>query len=88
MNDDCAVQLLLIVDYICDWARDVYRPEVMQCLDGIHDRRYGRESRVPRPSPSDSNIWSLRHSSVGTPALRTPRSDFSRQRAFLFSTLC
>jgi len=29
---DRALQLLLIVDWICSWARDVYRPAILRCL--------------------------------------------------------
>ncbi|KAK6446046.1 hypothetical protein FP744_10002295 [Trichoderma asperellum] len=29
---DDALQLLLLVDYICDWARDVYRPAILKEL--------------------------------------------------------
>jgi hypothetical protein len=31
-NANGALQLLLIVDWICSWAKDVYRPAVRQCL--------------------------------------------------------
>jgi hypothetical protein len=27
LSQDGALQLPLIIDYICDWARDVYRPK-------------------------------------------------------------
>ncbi|KAK5994182.1 hypothetical protein PT974_07625 [Cladobotryum mycophilum] len=30
-----ALRLLLIVDYICDWARDIYRESVVQCLRSL-----------------------------------------------------
>lgn len=32
---DDALQLLLIVDYICDWARDIYRESIIQCLRSL-----------------------------------------------------
>ncbi|OBT45941.1 hypothetical protein VE00_04240 [Pseudogymnoascus sp. WSF 3629] len=34
-NDDKALQLLLIIDYIFDWARDVYKPTVMTLLKSL-----------------------------------------------------
>jgi hypothetical protein len=34
LSQDRALQLLLIIDYICDWARDVYRFNVLRCLAG------------------------------------------------------
>jgi len=39
MSKDGALQLLLIVDYIFDWARDIYRPSILRrlkCLAGGH----------------------------------------------------
>jgi hypothetical protein len=29
---DCSLQLLQIVDYLWTWARDIYRPQIRQCL--------------------------------------------------------
>ncbi|RHZ51806.1 uncharacterized protein CDV56_106392 [Aspergillus thermomutatus] len=29
--------MLLIVDHICDWARDIFRPNVLRCLSGRDD---------------------------------------------------
>ncbi|KAG2019335.1 hypothetical protein GB937_005249 [Aspergillus fischeri] len=34
---DDALQMLLIVDHICDWARDIFRPNVLRCLSGRDD---------------------------------------------------
>ncbi|KAF4184210.1 hypothetical protein CNMCM7927_008210 [Aspergillus lentulus] len=34
---DDALQMLLIVDHICDWARDVFRPNILRCLSGRDD---------------------------------------------------
>ena len=34
---DGALQLLLIIDLICEWARDVFRFEIMSCLAGGRD---------------------------------------------------
>lgn len=32
LSHDSALQLLLITDYICDWARDIYRWDIQRCL--------------------------------------------------------
>lgn len=32
LRDDSTLQLLLIVDMICDWARNIYRKEIMKCF--------------------------------------------------------
>ncbi|EER25114.1 hypothetical protein CPC735_017160 [Coccidioides posadasii C735 delta SOWgp] len=37
LRHDCALQLLLIIDFIWDWARNVYRREIFRCL-GIGNR--------------------------------------------------
>ena len=34
LSQDGGLQLLYIVDYICDWARNVYRPKIRECLAG------------------------------------------------------
>lgn len=34
LNQDHALQLFQIVDYICDWARDIYRVNIIRCLAG------------------------------------------------------
>ena len=38
LSQDGALQLLLIIDTICDWARDVYRPGILRCLAGSIER--------------------------------------------------
>jgi hypothetical protein len=35
LSHDKALQLLLIVDYIFDWARDLYRPSILRQLKSI-----------------------------------------------------
>jgi hypothetical protein len=35
MSKDSSLQLLLIVDYIFDWARDIYRPSILKQLKSI-----------------------------------------------------
>ena len=37
-NTDEALQLLLIVDWICGWAREVHRKGVLRCLKGLTAR--------------------------------------------------
>ncbi|KAH7079882.1 hypothetical protein BKA63DRAFT_229876 [Paraphoma chrysanthemicola] len=37
-GDDEALQLVLIVDYIVDWARDIYRPSIMRQLMSVVDK--------------------------------------------------
>ncbi|OKL64176.1 hypothetical protein UA08_00535 [Talaromyces atroroseus] len=32
LREDSALQLLFLVDMICDWARDIYRKEIMRCF--------------------------------------------------------
>lgn len=34
---DNALQLLLLVDYVCDWARDIYRPAILRELRVLAD---------------------------------------------------
>ncbi|EXJ91008.1 hypothetical protein A1O1_04115 [Capronia coronata CBS 617.96] len=34
-NEDQALQLLLIMDWICYWARDVYREAVLKCMTAV-----------------------------------------------------
>jgi len=35
MSQDSSLQLLLIVDYIFDWARDIYRPSILRQLKSL-----------------------------------------------------
>ena len=35
MSKDSSLQLLLIVDYIFDWARDIYRPSILRQLKSL-----------------------------------------------------
>ncbi|KIW40797.1 uncharacterized protein PV06_07970 [Exophiala oligosperma] len=53
LHEDGAFQLLLILDYLCDWASDVYRPSILACLAG------GRTNlRQVRLSPSGTEASS------------------------------
>jgi hypothetical protein len=55
MNRDDALSLLLIVDYVFDWARDVYRPSILRQLKSLAiGKAYDQVSLA-----SDSDIFSL-----------------------------
>ncbi|KAF2250070.1 hypothetical protein BU26DRAFT_518526 [Trematosphaeria pertusa] len=53
-SQDGALQLLLIVDYIWSWARDIYRPAIMSCLLGPN-----MEHREHSPATTDRFRYSL-----------------------------
>ena len=53
---DNALQLILIVDYIMDWARDVYRPSILRQLKSIGTGKAYDEVSLA----TDSDIFSLR----------------------------
>lgn len=53
---DNALQLILIVDYIMDWARDVYRPSILRQLKSIATGKPYDEVSVA----TDSDIFSMR----------------------------
>jgi hypothetical protein len=38
INHNDALQLVLIVDYIIDWARDIYRSSIMRQLMSVADK--------------------------------------------------
>ena len=54
LKDD-ALQLILIVDYILDWARDIYRPSILKQLKSITTGR-----SFDQVSLTDSDIFSIR----------------------------
>lgn len=64
------MQLLLIIDYICDWARDIYRPNVLRCLAG--DNKDTRDF-TPAYSTVSSQINGL-HSRSNTALSLTTRT--------------
>jgi hypothetical protein len=56
MSKDGALQLLLIVDYIFDWARDIYRPSILRQLKSLASgEAYDQISLA-----NDSDIMSMR----------------------------
>jgi hypothetical protein len=78
---DHALQLLLIVDTICDWARDTYRLDILRCLSGgnIDPRAFtpassiansqGRERARSDIRSSDSTSGSSTPTNATPPAL-------------------
>jgi hypothetical protein len=70
-KEDLALQLFLVIDYICDWARDVYRPSILKCLQAIYNQQTAVHRAIRETSPIDSNIWSLKHPST-TAEIRGP----------------
>jgi hypothetical protein len=48
------LQLLLIIDYIFDWARDLYRPLVLRLLDALSNPDFDDEASLA----ADSDIYS------------------------------
>jgi len=69
---DEALQLLLIIDHIFDWARDQYRPSILR-----HIKSLSKSSSTGTMTDSDdSDIWSLRspveNLAKGSPREQTP----------------
>lgn len=60
MNESAALQLLLIVDYIFDWARDIYRPSILRQLKSLATSKAYDEVSMT----SDSDIMSVRDSKL------------------------
>ncbi|KAJ0417817.1 hypothetical protein BJY00DRAFT_315608 [Aspergillus carlsbadensis] len=71
-NLDSALQLLLIVEYLSDWARDAYRPAVLRDLESV-----ATPGIKPDPDLAPSNghhvgdapFWTLRCSPLTIPAV-------------------
>lgn len=53
---DGALQILLLVDYIFDWARDIYRPGVLQLLKGLSKNEFDDFASIS----SDTDIISTK----------------------------
>ena len=49
---DGTLQLLLIIDAICEWARDVFRFEISCCLAGGRQNLRGNSLRSASPAPT------------------------------------
>ena len=55
-EEDNALQLLLIVDYVADWARDIYRPSILKHLKStVSQIAYDQVSLS-----NDSDVYSMR----------------------------
>jgi hypothetical protein len=52
-----ALQLLLLVDYIFDWARDLYRPGILQLLKILSKDNFDDNNSIS----TDSQVPSMRH---------------------------
>jgi hypothetical protein len=79
MSKDSALQLLLIVDYIFDWARDIYRPSILRQLKSLASgEAYDQISLA-----NDSDIMSMRRhvSDWIQPPPSTVGSDFDAESA-------
>ncbi|OCL07705.1 hypothetical protein AOQ84DRAFT_294587, partial [Glonium stellatum] len=55
-GSDEALQLVLVVDYILDWARDIYRPNILRQLRTLSTLHWSDAMTVP----VDPDIYSLR----------------------------
>src|ERR1700753_288434 len=65
---DNVLQLILIFDYICDWARDIYRPSIIRQLKSLATGRpYDEVSLL-----YDSEIESLRRTRSPASGLAGP----------------
>ncbi|KAK2879385.1 hypothetical protein FQN49_000928 [Arthroderma sp. PD_2] len=51
---DDALQLVLIIDYILDWARDIYRPSILRLLKSLTTDQAFDQISIP-----DSNVLSM-----------------------------
>src|SRR5437588_6917110 len=56
MSKDSSLQLLLIVDYIFDWAQDIYRPSILRQLKLLVTRSTFDQISLT----DDSNVFSMR----------------------------
>ncbi|KAJ2975501.1 hypothetical protein NQ176_g5487 [Zarea fungicola] len=64
-DEEQAFRCLSIIDFIVDWARDIYRPNVIQQLKSMTKKPYRlNASRLPSPSPSVQS-WCTNDSDEG-----------------------
>ena len=77
MSKDSALQLLLIVDYIFDWARDIYRPSILRQLKSLASGEVYDQISLA----DDSDIMSMRRrvSDWIPPPPSTVGSDFDAE---------
>lgn len=57
-SQDGALQLLLIIDCICEWARDVFRFEISCCLAGGKENLRSDNLRHTSPAPTYASRFS------------------------------
>ncbi|CRG87257.1 hypothetical protein PISL3812_04274 [Talaromyces islandicus] len=82
-REDDALQLFLIVDYLADWARDVYRPAVLTEL-----RILASPDVEVATIFSDTDIFSSRDITIDLPTSETwPQSDSQDTQATAFDIL-
>ncbi|KAE8443596.1 hypothetical protein EG329_001529 [Mollisiaceae sp. DMI_Dod_QoI] len=82
-SPDGALQLLLIVDYIFDWARDIYRPSILCCLETMNE---DFDTRMSFAADTDINstrrtcrldTWTEAETSADSEEFETSASDNS-----------
>lgn len=71
MSKDSSLQLLLIIDYIFDWARDLYRPSILRVLKSLATGQAYDQISLS----NDSDIFSLRRH-ISSWAEPTPSKTF------------
>jgi hypothetical protein len=81
-SQDGALQLLQIVDHIWTWARDIYRPGVITCLQTLNNREASPASPVQFYSTPSirSNSMSLSIRSHGNTPPRQLHNTFQRDQ--------
>lgn len=80
---DGSLQLLLLVDYIFDWARDNYRPDIIRLLRGLATGENDAASIIY----ADTDVYSTRAENISLLANQEAESQafierVSRQRQF------
>ncbi|KAI9662968.1 MAG: hypothetical protein M1821_008015 [Bathelium mastoideum] len=82
-NEDQALQLLLIIDWICYWARDVYREAVLKCIRAVTSRDRGVTPAETEFSAYNDGTGDVLHSRTMSLALRSSRPPPVRPSALL-----
>ncbi|OCT45183.1 hypothetical protein CLCR_05589 [Cladophialophora carrionii] len=81
-HEDQALQLLLIMDWICYWARDVYREAVLNCMTAVTSLDRGVTPAETEFSAYSDGTGDLLHGRTISLALRSPRPPLVRPGAF------
>ena len=84
MKQDAALQLLLLVDYVFDWARDIYRQKIIDTLRLLASGDNDAASMMP----SDTALLTSRQADTIQAFSSAPENDdyqtyTSRQNAFI-----